>query len=423
MHACGHDMHVTWLAGATALLAALARRLERDACWPSSSPPRRPPQGAQAHDRRRPVRPLPEAATSSSASTSCPARRATSPTAPGRRRPPPTASRSGSSAAARTARCPSPASTPSSWPPPPCCACRRSSRARSPPRSPPSSRSARCRPGTKDNVIPDDALLKLNVRTFDEDVRAHVLDAIERIVNAEAAASGAPQPPQITTTEHYPLLSNDPRATARVAAALRDHFGDERVARARAARTRPARTSARSAPSGACRRCSGTSAAPTPTSTARAEQAGRVAEDIPTNHNPTLRPRHPPDARDRRRGDDHRRARRAGQLSAAATSARRSSGSTRSAASARTLVALRSATDPGGGAGAPALLPAVGTDVVAIAARAEEAACPPRFAISDSPTSRTRSRAPWASYDELPVPAPSEAGHPRARQLEADCVA
>ena len=36
--------------------------------------------------------------------------------------------------------------------------------------------------GTKDNVIPDEALLKLNVRTFDEDVRTHVLDAIERIV-------------------------------------------------------------------------------------------------------------------------------------------------------------------------------------------------------------------------------------------------
>src|SRR3954470_6691190 len=75
--------------------------------------------------------------------------------------------------------------------------------------------------GTKDNVIPDDALLKLNVRTFDEQVRAHVLDAITRIVEAEATASGAPRPPEITMTEHYPLTVNDPGRTARVAAALR----------------------------------------------------------------------------------------------------------------------------------------------------------------------------------------------------------
>jgi amidohydrolase len=88
--------------------------------------------------------------------------------------------------------------------------------------------------GTKDNVIPDDAVLKLNVRTFDEGVRRRVLDAIERIVNAEAQASGAPQAPQISTTEHYPLLINDAERTARVAAALRAAFGDERVNELRA---------------------------------------------------------------------------------------------------------------------------------------------------------------------------------------------
>ncbi len=44
--------------------------------------------------------------------------------------------------------------------------------------------------GTKENVIPDEALIKLNVRTFDAGVRKHVLAAIERIVNAEAEASG-----------------------------------------------------------------------------------------------------------------------------------------------------------------------------------------------------------------------------------------
>lgn len=50
--------------------------------------------------------------------------------------------------------------------------------------------------GTKENVIPDEAIIKLNVRTFDEGVRSRVLAAIERIVNAEAQASGAPRPPR-----------------------------------------------------------------------------------------------------------------------------------------------------------------------------------------------------------------------------------
>src|SRR6516225_3329218 len=46
--------------------------------------------------------------------------------------------------------------------------------------------------GTKENVIPDEAIIKLNLRTFDEGVRKRVLAAIERIVKAEAAASGSP---------------------------------------------------------------------------------------------------------------------------------------------------------------------------------------------------------------------------------------
>jgi hippurate hydrolase len=83
--------------------------------------------------------------------------------------------------------------------------------------------------GTKENVIPDEAIIKLNVRTFDESVRKHVLAAIERIVNAEAAASGATRPPEITTLDHYPLNLNDAEASKRVADAFRRHFSAERV--------------------------------------------------------------------------------------------------------------------------------------------------------------------------------------------------
>jgi amidohydrolase len=80
--------------------------------------------------------------------------------------------------------------------------------------------------GTKENVIPDEAIIKLNVRTFDEGVRKHVLAAIERIVNAEAAASGTPKPPQITSLDHYSLVTNDVDATERVVAAFRQNFPD-----------------------------------------------------------------------------------------------------------------------------------------------------------------------------------------------------
>jgi len=56
-----------------------------------------------------------------------------------------------------------------------------------------------------------------------------VLAAIERIVNAEAEASGAPRPPEITPLDRYPLNVNDKAASDRVAAAFRAHFSEERV--------------------------------------------------------------------------------------------------------------------------------------------------------------------------------------------------
>jgi hippurate hydrolase len=83
--------------------------------------------------------------------------------------------------------------------------------------------------GTKENVIPDEALIKLNVRTFDDGVRKRVLAAIARIVNAEAEASGAPRKPEITTLDHYPLNLNDRDASKRLVEAFRQHFGAERV--------------------------------------------------------------------------------------------------------------------------------------------------------------------------------------------------
>jgi hippurate hydrolase len=82
--------------------------------------------------------------------------------------------------------------------------------------------------GTKSNIIPDRAVLLLNVRTYDEAVRHHVLEAIERIVRAECEGAGSPELPTFEYYDQYPLTSNDANVAARVGAAFGEHF-PERV--------------------------------------------------------------------------------------------------------------------------------------------------------------------------------------------------
>jgi len=83
--------------------------------------------------------------------------------------------------------------------------------------------------GTNENIIPDHALLRLNVRTFKDEVRTRVLGAIKRILEAEARASGAPKPPEFSVLSEYPLTRNDEVATQRVVKALEQRLGSARV--------------------------------------------------------------------------------------------------------------------------------------------------------------------------------------------------
>lgn len=141
--------------------------------------------------------------------------------------------------------------------------------------------------GTKENVIPDEAIIKLNVRTFDAGVRKHVLEAIERIVNAEAAASGAPRKPEITPLDRYPLNVNDEAASNRIAAAFREYFSADRVKH-----TGPA-------PASEDFGCFGTAwqvpsvfwfvGGNDPQAYAQAKAAGKV-NDLPVNHSPQFAP-------------------------------------------------------------------------------------------------------------------------------------
>ena len=80
--------------------------------------------------------------------------------------------------------------------------------------------------GKAENIIPDEAYFKLNVRTTDETVRHHILDGIRRICQAEALASNAPKEPLLEEINNYPLTVNDKKSTERIVQAFTSYFGD-----------------------------------------------------------------------------------------------------------------------------------------------------------------------------------------------------
>ena len=83
--------------------------------------------------------------------------------------------------------------------------------------------------GTKDNIIPDTAEFMVNIRSYAPHVRERVLAAVRRIIRGEAIASGAERDPEITVTDAFPVLFNDPAASERTAAAFRATLGAARV--------------------------------------------------------------------------------------------------------------------------------------------------------------------------------------------------
>ena len=83
--------------------------------------------------------------------------------------------------------------------------------------------------GIAENIIPAEAILKLNVRTTDPAVREHVLAAIRRICIAEAQASNAPRDPEFQELSNFPLTVNDADVTLQVAGAFRAQFGEQAI--------------------------------------------------------------------------------------------------------------------------------------------------------------------------------------------------
>ncbi|HWC24596.1 MAG TPA: amidohydrolase [Flexivirga sp.] len=141
--------------------------------------------------------------------------------------------------------------------------------------------------GSKSNVIGDSAVIELNVRTYNDETRKHVLDAIRRIVRAECAASASPKEPDFELYDEFPLTVNDETVTQRVTAAFADFFGDK----AGELPLQSASEDFSDIPSALRTPYSywGIGGID-PDTYAAAEQAGRVSSDIPVNHSPYFAP-------------------------------------------------------------------------------------------------------------------------------------
>jgi amidohydrolase len=83
--------------------------------------------------------------------------------------------------------------------------------------------------GSAFNVIPDSAVLKGTVRTFDEEVRSDIEAAIERIARATCEGSGASC--DVSYTRGYPAVWNHPEETAAVERLAKDLLGEEAFVR------------------------------------------------------------------------------------------------------------------------------------------------------------------------------------------------
>jgi amidohydrolase len=141
--------------------------------------------------------------------------------------------------------------------------------------------------GTAGNVIPESAVILINVRTYDQDTRHAVLAAVRRIVKAECDASRATRDPDYEEGGRFPPTVNDTTVTREVSAAFAAYFGD---------RARPSDLQTASEDFSRIPDAFGTPytywgiGGIDPETYRTAEQRGTVAQDIPVNHSARFAP-------------------------------------------------------------------------------------------------------------------------------------
>jgi metal-dependent amidase/aminoacylase/carboxypeptidase family protein len=130
-------------------------------------------------------------------------------------------------------------------------------------------------------------VLQLNVRSYSEQTRNTILDAVRRIVTAECQASGSPKHPDFELFDRFPTTENDGTTTARVRAAFDEFFGDS-------AGDLPLQSASEDfsdIPNALKTPYTYWGIGGIDPETYRAaEAAGRISQDIPVNHSPNFAP-------------------------------------------------------------------------------------------------------------------------------------
>ena len=82
--------------------------------------------------------------------------------------------------------------------------------------------------GNTENIISSEAMLLVNVRTFNPEWRTRILASVRRIIKAECDAGNCPKEPLIEPTSSFPLTDNDHDAASTLRTAFSDHFGQDK---------------------------------------------------------------------------------------------------------------------------------------------------------------------------------------------------
>ena len=81
--------------------------------------------------------------------------------------------------------------------------------------------------GEKENIIPDQAVLKINIRANLEEIRKRVLDAMHRIILAECTQANCEKPPTIEHILSLPVTCNDVSVDAQLRQGFVEFFADK----------------------------------------------------------------------------------------------------------------------------------------------------------------------------------------------------